>query len=235
MTIPLLAIPVINRADLLERCLASVDVIPERLLIIDNSPDGLDYAVPDRLADVLYHDAPPANLGFAGSVNHAITTHASAPWWCIANADVEFAPGDLARLAAEMDQPGPRWVGIGDWRVFGLSFEAVAAIGLMDGNLFPAYCEDCDYERRCELGGIPHYTLDGATTHVGSAAIRSDARYALANARSHASNLDYYARKWGGTPRGGERYTTPFDSGAPLSAWSLDIRRLRANDWDRER
>jgi GT2 family glycosyltransferase len=232
VSIPLLAIPVINRPDLLERCLASIDVVPDRVLVIDNSPDGLDFRIPDHLADVTYVDAPPANLGFGRSVNHAIKTHAHAPWWCIANADVEFGPGDLARLAGEMT--GPRWVGITDWRVFGLTFEAVQLAGLWDENFHPAYDDDCDYERRCDLAGVPHHYIAGATLHHGSAAIRSDARYAYRNTATHASNRAYFIAKWGGPPRGGERYTTPFDSGASVAAWSLDLRRLRANDWNRD-
>jgi GT2 family glycosyltransferase len=232
VTVPLLAIPCINRPDLLERCLASIDVVPDRVLIIDNSPDGLDFRIPERLTDVTYVDAPPANLGFGGSVNHAIRTHARVPWWCIANADVEFGPGDLARLAAEMT--GARWVGITDWRVFGLTFEAVSTVGLWDENFFPAYDDDCDYERRCDLGGVSSYYIDGTTLHHGSAAIRSDARYAFRNSATHASNRAYFRSKWGGDPRGGERFTTPFDSGASVAAWSLDIGRLRSNDWDRD-
>ena len=235
VAVPLLAIPCINRPDLLERLLASIDVIPDRLLVIDNSPDGLDFAVPDRLADALYIDRPPTNLGVAGSWNHAITTHAHLDWWAIANADTEFAPGDLERLAAEMAKGGSRWVGMnGDWRLMGLSFEAVERVGLFDGNYFPIYCEDADYERRCSLAGVPWYFIDGGATHVGSAAINSDIRYARANARTYPANLAYYQRKWGGGHRGGERFTTPFDSGASVASWTLDIRRLRSLAWDRD-
>lgn len=235
MTIPLLAVPVINRPDLLERLLDSIDLVPDRVLVIDNSPDGLDFDVPDRLARVLYHEAPPANLGVAASWNHAIRTHARLPWWCIANADTELAPGDLARLAAEMDRGGPRWVGMnGDWRVFGLSAEAVEAAGWFDENYFPCYVEDVDYERRCDLAGVQRYFIEGGATHVGSAAYRSDERYARANGRSYPANVAYHVAKWGGGPRGGERFTTPFDSGAPLASWTLDLRRLRDLAWDRD-
>jgi GT2 family glycosyltransferase len=232
--VPLLAIPCINRPDLLERCLASIDIVPGRVLVIDNSPDGLDYAVPDHLRDVLYHDAPPSNLGVAASWNHAIVTHAHLDWWAIANADTEFRPGDLGRLAEEMAKGGPRWVGMnGDWRVFGLSFEAVETAGLFDANYHPIYCEDADYERRCSLAGVPWYFIEGGATHVGSAAFTSDERYARANARTYASNVAYHRAKWGGGPRD-ERFTSPFDSGAPVSAWTLGLRRIRDNAWDRD-
>lgn len=235
MTIPLLSIPCINRPDLLERCLASIDLIPDRLHIIDNSPDGLDFRIPDRLRDVAYVEAPPSNLGVAASWNHAIKTHAHLDWWAIANADTEFAPGDLERLAAEMAQPGPRWVGMnGDWRVFGLSAETVERVGWFDESFVPVYLEDCDYERRCTLVGIPWYFIEGGATHVGSAAYRSDPAYAAANRRTYPDNLAYYVAKWGGPPRGGERFTTPFDAAASVAAWTLDLRRLRDNAWDRD-
>jgi GT2 family glycosyltransferase len=235
LTIPLLAIPVINRPDLLTRCLASIDTVPDRVLVIDNSPDGLDFTVPAQLEPVLYIEAPASNLGVAGSWNHAIKTHPQAPWWGIANADTEFAPGDLDALASEMERGGPRWVGVnGDWRVFGLSFEAVQMAGLFDENHHPIYLEDCDYERRCDLVGVPRYFIDGGSTHVGSAAYRSDERYARANARTYPENVAYYRAKWGGGPRGGERFATPFDSGSSVAAWSLDINRLRDLAWDRD-
>lgn len=233
-SIRVLSIPCINRPDLLERMLASIDADLDRVHVIDNSPDGLDLEVPDHLRDVLYHDAPPGNLGFGGSVNHAIRTQPLAPFWLIANADVVLAPGDLDRLIAEMDKGGARWVGINDWSVFGLTFDAVAAAGLWDENYHPAYDDDCDYERRCDLAGVTRYFIQGGTTHVGSAAFRSDERYARANARSHAANRAYYLAKWGGPPRGGERFATPFDSSASVAAWTLDVRRLRDNAWDRD-
>ena len=222
-----MAFPTISRADLLARALRSIDTVVERLIVVDNSPDGLD--LPDDLADRVVWVEPGSNLGFGGSVNHVIRTNPRAPWWCIANADVEFGPGDLDRLAAEMT--GARWVGVTDWRVFGLTTDAVQAAGLWDENLHPAYDDDCDYERRCDLAGVPRYFIPGTTSHVGSAAIRSDERYARANARSHASNRAYYLAKWGGPPRGGETFTTPFDAGGSVAAWTLDIRRLRDNAW----
>lgn len=226
-----LAVPCINRPDLLERMLRSIDLDLERVHLVDNSPDGLDLAVPDRLRDVLYHDAPPGNLGFGGSVNHHVRTHPHRSYWIVANADIELAPGDLGRLVGEMERGGPRWVGVNDWSLFGLTAEAVALAGLWDENFHPAYEDDCDYERRCDLAGVDRYFIHGGTTHVRSAAIRSDERLARANARSHAANRELYLRKWGGPPRGGERFTTPFDSGAPVSAWALDVRRLRDNAW----
>lgn len=235
VAVPVLSIPCISRPDLLARCIASIDFPVGRLVVIDNSPTGgyaevVDRAVPGCVND--WHvTVPPANLGVAASWNLAIRTAPDAAWWCIANADTEFAPGDLARLAAEMEKGGARWVGMnGDWRVFGITPEVIERVGWFDENYHPVYCEDADYERRCSLLGIPWYTIPGGATHVGSATI-ADPRYGSQNARTYPANVAYHRSKWGGGPRR-EVFTTPFDLGGSVADWRLDIRRLRDNTWE---
>lgn len=232
--IPLLAIPVLNRPDLLTACVASIDEPVERLLIIDNSPEGTmgdvaEAALPGCVAE-LFVTEPPANLGYTASVNHAIRTHPHLSWWGVANADTVFAPGDLARLADAMADPAPRWAGIVDWRVFGLNRTAVEAAGLWDENFFN-YCSDADYEWRCHLAGVELLRLPGATGHVGSVCYQGDPRYAAQNARSYPAERAYYRAKWGGELRGGERFTTPFGAGGHVGDWRLDLARLAAVAW----
>lgn len=226
-----LGIPVINRPDLLRGCLASID-LPVRLVVIDNSGTGeLGDVAAELRPDALIVE-PAANLGYGGSVNHIIRSFPAEPFWLIANADIVFGPGDLARLCAEMT--GPRWVGVnGDWRVFGITVEAVDAIGFWDENYHPCYVDDCDYEYRADLAGVERYYIDGTTTHVGSVSYRSDPGYAEGNRRSYPRNLEYHAAKWGGSPRGGERFTTPFDRGGSVADWTLDRRRLVDGGWTR--
>lgn len=235
--VPVLGIPVINRMDLLAKCVMSIDHPVGRLVIVDNSPlgdayDAIQAAVERKshLIDTVFVTEPPANLGFAASVNLVITTNQHEPWWCIANADTEFGPGDLANLAAEMEKPGPRWVGVTDWRLFGLNFECVEKVGLWDPNFHPAFVEDVDYDYRCHLSGVPYYQIPGTTTHLTSTSL-TEPRYNNANNRSYPANVRYYARKWGGALRGHETFTTPFNSGASVATWTLDLRRLRDNDW----
>jgi GT2 family glycosyltransferase len=232
--IPVLGIPVLSHPDYLAKCIGSIDTEVKRLVVIDNSPDGSMYepahdAKPDCVEEVFITE-PPANLGFSASVNLIIRTAQHEPWWCIANADVEFGPGDLGRLAAEMEKPGPRWVGVIDWRVFGLNFECVERAGWWDENFHPAFCEDADYEYRCRRAGVEAYQIPGSTTHFRSIT-RTEVRYEQGNNRSYPANVAYYAQKWGGALRGGERFTTPFDRGGSVADWTLDIRRLRDNDW----
>jgi GT2 family glycosyltransferase len=229
--VPVLAIPVISRIDLLQACIASIDAPVQRLVIIDNTPHGLGDAAaavcPPTVADLCV-TRPPSNLGYAGSINHVIKT-VDAPWWCFTAADVVLGSGDLANLALTMT--GARWVGInGDWRAYGLTAEAVERVGLWDENFHPAYCEDADYEYRCSLAGVEWGFITGTTTHDGSTTIQ-EARYAERNRATYPANRAYYRAKWGGELRGGEAFTTPFDAGGSVADWTLDVRRLRNQSW----
>jgi GT2 family glycosyltransferase len=119
----------------------------------------------------------------------------------------------------------------GDWRAFGLTADAVERAGFFDENFHPIYCEDADYEYRCDLMGLERYFIEAGATHAGSAAYRSDPTYAAANAKTYPENVAYYAAKWGGTLRGGERFTSPFDGGGSPRDWTLSLRRLRLQAW----
>jgi len=239
--IPAFIIPVINRFDLLTRCIESIDHPVRELLVIDNSDrsEAENYVMDaveanpqlDTTAQV-WVISPRRNLGVAASWNLGIRQFPSEKWWCIANADTRFAEGDLARLCAEMTHPGARWVGMaGDWRVFGLAGSVVRKVGWFDENFHPIYCEDADYERRCTLAGVPWYSLPGESSHIGSVSWKSDDQGGRNNARTYPENVAYYVRKWGAPPRSGEHFSTPFDAGGSLADWRLDIDRLRDLEW----
>jgi GT2 family glycosyltransferase len=227
--IPVLAIPALNRPDLLRRCLASIDVPVDRLFVIDNSPDGSMGQVADE-AGVEVIDVG-ANLGVAASWNLAIKANAQAPWWAFANVDTEFGPGDLARLDAAMAENDVAC--LRRFAAFGLSAAVVEKVGLFDENFAPIYCEDADYEYRCRLAGVWIVDLPSGTQELegGSVSYRSDPRLAERNAQTYPANVAYYEAKWGGPLRGGERYTTPFDRGGSIADWTLDVRRLREQAW----
>jgi GT2 family glycosyltransferase len=207
---------------LLRTCLASIDV-PVRLVVIDNSDDGSPGDVTAELRPDAIIVEPGANLGFTKSVNHTLTTWPDEPYWMVANADVEFGPGDLQRL---MDEPGG-WVGVIDWRVFRLDAETVQRVGLWDPHYF-TYVSDADYERRCDLAGIDRHFIDGTTSHVGSAAIQ-EARYGAHNRRAFPQEVAYYQAKWGTGVRMSGGYETPFDQGRDERY--ADLSRLRQVRW----
>jgi GT2 family glycosyltransferase len=231
--IPVLGIPVISRPDLLRECVASIDEPIGRLVIVDNSPgggmaDGLEP--PDCVSETLV-TRPPDNLGYSGSLNFVIKTHAWAPWWAYLNVDAVCAPRDLSRVAERMDAAiGPLLCGIRDFRLFGLNAAMVETIGFWDENFWPIYCEDSDYSYRIAVTeGAERIVLQGDTGHFGSVTI-VDPVFSEHNARTYPTNRDYYRRKWGGDIAR-EVYTTPFDRGGSVADWTLDLRRVRDNRW----
>ena len=223
---PVLAVPVLNRPDLFRRMRDSID-IDVRLLVIDNSGTGLTRGLVPASAIL----APPNNLGVAASWNLAIKCYPQEPYWLFANADTEFAPGDLARLVEATESGAWGWVGMmGDWRAFGLTAATVERVGLFDENYHPIYCEDADYERRCTLAGIPWGSIKGATTHAGSVCL-SDHR--KDNARTYPANVHRFERKWGTGVRGSGGFLLPFDDGGRLADGTQpDLQTLRANAWN---
>lgn len=224
---PVLIVPVINRPDLFRRCVESID-IDVRLVVVDNSPEG--FAI-DHVPDSAHVMEPPGNLGYGASVNTVIKALPHEPYWLCANADVEFAPGDLSRLAGATEEWG--WVGLTDWRAFGLTAATVERVGFLDEGFVPAFCEDADYERRCSLAGIRWGFIEGETTHVRSVSL---ADYGDDNARSYPANVRRYVEKWGGMLRGGETYETPWDRGGSLAdGTGPDLSRLRALAWGADR
>jgi hypothetical protein len=225
---PVLIIPFLGDAEMLRACVESID-IPVRLVVIDNTTQSLAVDVCDG-----WVVEPPGNLGYSASVNLAIKALPHEPYWLVANHDVVFAPGDLHGLVGATESGDWGWVGIHDWRVFGLTAETVMRVGFLDEGFHPVYCEDADYERRCTLAGIRWGFIEGDTTHVGSVCLRE---HGSDNARTYPENVRYYCAKWG-VPgvRAPGGFTTPYGLGGPLaSGTEADLSRLRALSWSRDR
>jgi GT2 family glycosyltransferase len=217
--IPVLGVPVLNRGDLAERMLDSVDVeTGETLVILNGDPDDTRAMLRGR--HVTYID-PGFNLGVAASWNFVIRARPAAPWWFIVNADIEFGLGDLERLVEAMQDPAPRLACLYEFGAFAINQAALDGVGWFDENFHPIYFEDNDYRRRCQLAGVPVLNLISRTRHDNSSTIASG--YARHNERTFPRNGDYYVNKWGGPP-GRETVTAPQ---TPV----LDRRRLVDNAW----
>ena len=217
--IPVLGVPVLNRGDLADRMLESVDVATgETLVILNGNPDETRSCLSGR--DVSYVD-PGCNLGVAASWNFIIRARPAAPWWMIVNADIEFGAGDLERLAEVMHDPAPQLACLFEFGAFAINQAAVDKVGWFDENFHPIYFEDNDYRRRCALSGVPIRSLISRTRHDNSSTIASG--FARHNERTFPTNLDYYVKKWGGPPNH-ETVTAPQ---TPV----LDRRRLVDNAW----
>ena len=212
-----LIVPVLNRYDLLQRMLNSVDVLVEHLLIIDNGASNhtsLALDISDNFKKVT-HLPMPANLGVSGSWNLGIKSFPHAERWFIVSNDVEFQPGALEQLAQARRDEITLTSEAPHWQAFVLGDEAVSDLGLFDESLFPAYFEDNDYARRADFAGVNIRLLDMKHRHDNSSTIK--AGYEGKNSKTYANNERYFRSKIANND-----YTA--------GGWSLDIR--RENGWE---
>lgn len=227
--IPALIVPVLNRPELLRSMLDSIDYPVDRVIIVDNG----DVWSP-VLDNPNEHTIQPGhNLGVAASWNLGIKTTPHAPWWLISNFDIVFGPGDLESMADAMNAATEptmaQFHGIA-FSVFAINSALVEEVGLFDENLHPAYFEDNDYARRCDIAGVEQVRLPSTTQHLGSATIYGDRLYRDQNHKTFQSNKDYYVAKWGGMP-GFEVHPRPF--GFRLSEPGITFARIRDQAWRR--
>jgi GT2 family glycosyltransferase len=213
-----LIVPVLNRYDLLQRMLDSVDVPVQHLLVIDNGAsvmaEPLELKLNDNFAKVT-HLRMPANLGVAGSWNLGIKSFPYAHRWFIVSNDVVFAPGDLAKLSQARRDEITLTADAPNWQAFALGDEAVTYIGLFDESLFPAYFEDNDYMRRADFVGVNIRKLELDLHHDNSSTIK--AGYQSKNDKTFFANQRHYQSKID---------SDDYSSGS----WLLEIR--RANGWE---
>jgi GT2 family glycosyltransferase len=194
-----LIVPVLNRYDLLERMLDSVDVPVNHLLVIDNGAsvmaEPLELKANDNFAKVT-HLRMPANLGVAGSWNLGIKSFPYAERWFIVSNDVVFAPGSLAKLEEAKRDEITLTGTAPHWQAFALGDEAVSDLGLFDEcGFFPAYFEDNDYMRRAEFAGVNVRRLEIKLSHDNSSTIKAgyenkNAKTFFANQRLHEAKIN---------------------------------------------
>jgi GT2 family glycosyltransferase len=210
-----LIVPVLNRYDLLQRMLDSVDIEVAHLLIIDNGLGTDTLELSDKFAKVT-HLRMPANLGVAGSWNLGIKSFPYAHRWFIVSNDVVFRPGALEKLATARRDEITLTADAPNWQAFALGNEAVTDLGLFDEcGFYPAYFEDNDYMRRAEFAGVNIRKLDIDLTHDNSSTIK--AGYQSKNDKTFFANQRLYQAKVDSND-----YTA--------GTYSLDIR--RENGWE---
>ena len=218
-----LIVPVLNRYDLLDRMVGSIDYPVGHLLIIDN---GASDVLEDMAIDVpacVEHTTylpMPANLGVAASWNLGIKSFPYAERWFFASNDVRFEPGALQRLSEARTDEITLSSMFPYWQAFALGYEAVRRVGLFDESFFPAYFEDNDYQRRAQRAGVGIRRLQVPMIHDNSSTIRSDERLSRENSRTFTSNQAHFSEK-----------VAREDFGP--GSWSVERRRL--NGWEAAR
>ena len=93
--IPVLAIPVLNRYDLLDRLIDSIDYSVKEIFIINNGKEK--YIPKNKNFNVRVIDLP-SNLGVAGSWNLAIKLYPHLKYWCFSSADSIFEKGEFKKM-----------------------------------------------------------------------------------------------------------------------------------------
>lgn len=218
-----LIVPVLNRYDLLQRMLDSIDYPIEHLLILDNGSSDVEHSfeldVPDCVNHTTYLPLP-ANLGVAASWNLGIKLFPYAERWFFASNDMQFGPHALERLCEARRDEITLCGHFPFWQTFALGYEAVRRLGLFDERFFPAYFEDTDYLRRAEHAGVNVRKIDIDVSHDNSSTLHSDEHFKERNAQTFIENqIRYHEKVSAGN----------FSAGS----WSVEIR--RRNGWERDR
>jgi GT2 family glycosyltransferase len=213
--IPVMIVPTLNRGDLLQSMLDSIDYPIQHLLILDNGNQGREWFVPNMVRNVHLVDLP-SNLGVAGAWNLGIKLFPHADRWLFASDDVVFEPGGLERLfedsSADHVVLSSAWP---HWETFVVGENVVRRIGLFDEAIYPANFEDDDYLRRCGYYGIDVQYSDFAHSHVQQGTVFSP-EFDDKNRATYPNNEVYFA---------GKIERSDFTEGG----WKLD--RRRENDW----
>lgn len=191
VSVPVLIIPVINRFDLLELVLDSIDYPVDNILIIDNSNS---YTTNRENTHVLNM---PANLGVAGSWNLGIKCFPHAQYWMIGSNDNVWIPGSMKMLNEESNE-NTLALSNEDWNTFSIGSNIIKKVGLFDENYYPAYHEDTDYLERMRLHNmkncikktkIPMKSFGAGTT------MHSNPQFLQKNNLTGEANRLYYMEK----------------------------------------
>lgn len=215
--IPHLIVPVLNRYDLLQRMVSSIDYPIGHLLIIDNGAglDGLE--VPD-VVDQLTVLKMPANLGIAPSWNLGVKSFPFADVFFFSSNDVVFQPGTLERLHKQsVSDQVTICEAFPHWQTFSVGCEVFLRCGLFDESIFPMNWEDDEFQWRVESCGYQVVKTDLPMGHDAHASFRSDDHYARRNTETYRSNELYFRDK---------------QARNDLTAGEWSLERRRTNRWE---
>jgi GT2 family glycosyltransferase len=213
-SIPVLIIPVLNRFELLEIVLDSIDYPVDNILIVDNSNS---YKTNRPNIHVLNM---PSNFGVAGSWNLGIKSFPHAPYWLIGSNDNQWESGSLERMSVESNENSLVFSSQG-WNSFSIGSNIIKNIGLFDENYYPAYHEDTDYIERIRLHKMNDSVkkTDILVNSYGSGTtMHSNPQFIERNKTTGENNRLYYMDKIYGED---EHYDCYF--------W--DLQRRIDNDW----
>lgn len=218
--IPVLVVPIINRYDLLERLIDSIDFPIGKIVLIDNNPDSEFVLKTNDFVKSQFHLKMPSNLGVSSSWNLGIKSTPFANYWLIANSDAWFPNGSLRMFELNSNQDRVILCGSKEpWCAFTIGSRVVERVGLFDESIHPAYFEDDDYFRRLTHHEIHLRQSEILVHHDNSSTLESSGAFKLRNNQTFLSNMSYFENK----VKNGD-----------FSAGSWTLKRRIENSWDRE-
>lgn len=214
--IPVLAIPVLNRYDLLDQNLETIDFPIKEILIINNGKEKYEPKRTDLNIRVLNL---PSNLGMSGSWNLTIKLYPHENYWMFSSADTHWVPGSLEKLHNESGSD-KLVMTTEAWSAFTLGENIVREVGLFDEYFYPIYFEDNDYYERVMRssvkGGYVNGTIKVNAPHGASQTIFSDEGLRNRNHTTFDINKEYFNKKLS-------------EDFSILGNWNIDKR--RGNEW----
>jgi hypothetical protein len=219
--IPVLAIPVLNKYELLDKALESIDFPIKEILIINNGEQKYRPKRHDLNIRVLNL---PFNLGLAASWNLTIKLYPNEKFWFFSSADIVFAKGALELAYSHSSESAINCSEEG-WSCFSIGEDFIRKIGLFDENYYPYQCEDDDYYQRYLIAkeihtdlsfynkNFPVYSPDGISQTIANNLELKEQAY-----KRREKNKEYYESK-------------KSQNFQVVGQWSID--RIREQQWEK--
>jgi GT2 family glycosyltransferase len=190
--VPCVVVPILNRPDLLDRCLKSIDYPVETLIVVDNGgvydADMMSWVVDRQLVKNSYVWSFPSNLGVAhhGILGIKATPHAEG--WILLNSDAWFEPGQLEAFYKDCEPDNiTLTTALPSWSCAWVGAGVVERVGLFSECYVPAYFEDNDFQERASRVNTEVKFSQAKIGHDNSSTIRSDDSLADKNQQEFSS------------------------------------------------
>lgn len=194
--IPVLIIPILNRYDLLDQNLKTIDYPIREILIINNGKDT-NYVPPTTDLNIRVLNLP-SNLGMSGSWNLGIKLYPHEPYWVFSSADTHWIPGSLEKIYNASGKDKLVMTNEG-WSCFSIGEDMIREVGMFDEFFYPIYFEDNDYYERVMRSkmkdGYVSGTIEVNVPHGASQTINSDAKLKSRNHETFVVNEAYFQQK----------------------------------------
>lgn len=243
----LIATSAFSNPDLLEKCINSLPNNVDRMIVFDgkNAKQIFKTFIETYKSNgtVIYFNEE--HLGCSGSWNKIIKyafENDSYDAVMIIGSDIEMKSGYFESYIEEFEKGNFDFStarGFG-FNCFTLARKCFEVVGLFDENLGPVYYEDNDYATRVRISKLAYGDVGDHTLleHWGSAVIRKDKKFEIANNHTFPMNQRYYVEKWGikDLAKMDEySYLTPFDNPIlTIKDWILDksLREYKQKIWE---